>query len=84
MSSSIIFLLNNTLKQHIKTQYIFNVFIACKTVSYLKSNFKQNLDLKIHTIKNLEDISKHFEKTSGKCVYIIVFCVDLNKILFKL
>ena len=37
-------------------QYLFNVFILCNTVSYIKINFKLKIDPKMCTYKNLEEI----------------------------
>ena len=54
--TSKVFLFKNTLK--VALQYLFNVFILFKTVSYFKFNYKLKLDPKVFTFKNLEEIWK--------------------------
>ena len=39
-------------------EYLFNVFILFKTVSYLKFNFKLKIGPKMCTLKNLEEFWK--------------------------
>ena len=56
LSSKNFFILKNTFK--IALEYLFNVFILLNTVYYLKLNFKLNIDTKICTFKNLEEIWK--------------------------
>ena len=54
------FLLKNTFK--VALEYLFNVFILFKTVSYLKLNLKLKVDPKMCTFKNLEEIFKTWKK----------------------
>ena len=54
------FLLQNTFE--VALQYLFNVFIMFNTVFYL--NFKLEIDPKIFTFKNLEEILKTWIKSS--------------------
>ena len=65
LSSSNNFLFENTFK--VALQYLFNVFILLNIVSYLKLNFKLEIDPKMCIFKNLEEVFKvlkYFEKTS--------------------
>ena len=48
------FFLINTIK--VALQYIFNDFILFNIVFNLKLNFRQKIDPKMHTFKNLEKI----------------------------
>ena len=54
LSSSNFFFIKNIFK--VALQYLLNVFILSNTVSYLKLNFKQKIDPKMCTFKNLEEI----------------------------
>ena len=69
-------------------QYIFNVFILFKTVSYLKHNFKLKIDPKMCTFKNLEEIWKtwkHFSKNKWQpCSYVCGLKFVVSKYLAKL
>ena len=54
------FKLKNTFK--VVLQYLFNVFILCNTVCYLKLNFKRKIDPKMRPFKNREEILKTWRK----------------------
>ena len=60
----IFFLSYNISKVALK--FLFNVFILFNTVSYIKFNFKQKIDPKICTFKNLEEIWKTWKKKLKK------------------
>ena len=64
-----IFLLKNLFK--VILQYLFNVFILFNTVSYIKLNFKQKIDPKMCTFKNLEKNLNKWVATLFIYVYML-------------
>ena len=50
------FLLKNTLK--VALQYLYNLFILCKTVYYFQLNLKLKIDPKMCTFKNMKKFGK--------------------------
>ena len=96
MSTLIFFLLKNTFK--VALQYLSNVFILFKTVSYFKLNFKLKIDHKMCTFKSLEEIwktwkkfgkpGKNLEKTVKKewqpCEYTNLKLTNFSPLYFKI
>ena len=63
-------------------KYLFNDFILCKTISYLKLNFKLKKDPKMDTFKNLKKVLKTWKKIA-KNIWQPCIKQNINRSLTK-